>query len=227
MISIRDTARPAHPWATLALILVNLLAYWYAITLGDLRLRQFLDSWGMVPRSVTSFFAGGLSEPGVLVTPLTSMYLHVAALHLASNMLYLWVFGSMVEQLLGWRRYLPFYTLCGLIAAAVQVVASHESEIPAVGASGAIAGLLAAYVVLRPGATIGAIAPRLFYFPDVNLPAALMLGLWLLSQIFGGLVALGPAGSSTAVAWIAHLGGFVSGLVLVLFFRPPRRRTYY
>src|SRR5207249_2153846 len=127
-------------------------------SLGEARLERFLDLWGVVPRNLLGFFSGDELQPGVLVTPLTSMYLHVGALHLASNMLYLWVFGSAVERLLGAKRLLILYTLCGFLALTAQVLTSRDSAIPAVGASGAIAGLLAAYVVLRPGATIAAIA---------------------------------------------------------------------
>jgi membrane associated rhomboid family serine protease len=227
MTTLRYGTRPPVPWATIVLIAVNVLAFWYAVTLGEARLRPFLDAWGMVPRTLYAFFGSGGAHAGVLVTPLTSMYLHVGLLHLASNMLYLWVFGSAVEHLLGRRRYLAFYTLCGLVAAAVQVLAWHDSDIPAVGASGAIAGLLAGYIVLRPGATIGAIAPFLFYFPSVDVPAALMLGLWALSQLFGALAMFSSGVSGGSVAWLAHLGGFLSGLGLIFFFRPNRRRTYY
>ena len=227
MISLRDNSRPRTPIATVLLIGANLLAFWYEFSLGDTRLEGFLDVWGVVPRSLAAFFAGAESHPGVLVTPLTSMYLHVGTLHLASNMLYMWVFGSAVEQQLGRRRFLAFYTACGLVAAAVQVLVWRDSAIPAVGASGAIAGLLAAYLVLRPGATIAAVAPFLFFFPRVDVTAVLMLGLWFLSQFFSGLVTLAPGSSSADMAWIAHLGGFFGGLLLIFFFRPCRRRPYY
>jgi membrane associated rhomboid family serine protease len=226
VISLRDSSRPRTPVLTIVLIVVNLLVYWYGYSLGAGRVDTFLDLWGVVPRSLRAFLEGVESHPGVLVTPLTSMYLHAGFLHLATNMLYLWVFGVPVEQLLGKLRFIGFYTICGLIAAIIQVVASPSSLIPAVGASGAIAGLLAAYVVLRPGATVAALAPVLFFFPSVDLPAVLMLGLWFLSQFFAALAWLGSGGSSANAAWIAHLGGFLAGLVLVLFFRPPRRRAF-
>jgi len=226
-ISLRDGSRPRAPLATGTLLTVNLLAFWYEFSLGEARVERFLDAWGVVPRNVTAFILGGQSHPGVLVTPLTSMYLHVGALHLASNMLYLWVFGSAVEQQLGRRRFLAFYTACGLLAAVAQVVAWRDSPIPAVGASGAIAGLLAAYLVLRPGATIAVVAPFLFFFPTVDVPAVLMLGLWFLSQFLSGLATLSSGASGGGVAWLAHLGGFLGGLVLIFFLRPRRRRTYH
>ena len=227
LVSLRDGSRQRFPVVTLALISANLLAFWYSSSLGEARLASFIDLWGVVPRSVVGFFTGGEGHPGVLVTPLTSMYLHIGALHLASNMLYLWVFGSAVEHHLGRRRFGLFYTCCGLIAAGVQVLATRDSAVPAVGASGAIAGLLAAYLVFRPGSTVAALAPFLFFFPTVDLPAVLMLGLWFLSQLLSGVATLTTAPSGANLAWLAHLGGFAAGLVLVFVLRPPRRRTYY
>jgi rhomboid family protein len=225
-ISLRDASRPRAPIVTAALIILNLLTFWYQFSLGEVRLEHFLADWGIVPRNLAGFFEGIDSHPGVLVTPLTSMYLHVGALHLAGNMLYLWVFGAAVEQQLGRRRFLGFYTVCGLLAAAAQVLAWRESSIPAVGASGAIAGLLAAYLVLRPGATIAAVAPFLFFFPAVDVPAVLMLSLWFLSQFFSGLASF-SSGSIGGAAWLAHLAGFFSGLVLIHFFRHHPRRAYH
>jgi membrane associated rhomboid family serine protease len=227
VISLRDNSRSRVPAVTSALIALNLLVFWYQFSLGEVRLERFLGIWGVVPRNFFGFFGGIESHPGVLVTPLTSMYLHVGALHLASNMLYLWVFGSAIEQELGRKRFLAFYTVCGMLAALAQVLAWRESAIPAVGASGAIAGLLAAYLVLRPGATIAVVAPFLFFFPAVDVPAVLMLGLWFLSQFFSGLASLGAGSAGGGAAWLAHLAGFLSGLVLIYFFRPPRRRAYY
>lgn len=227
VIWLRKAEPTPRPIVTGGLVVANLLAFWYTFSLGEARLASFLDLWGIVPRSVAGFFSGAESQPGVLVTPLTSMYLHVGGLHLASNMLYLWVFGSAVEQQLGRRRFLAFYTLCGLVAAAIQILAWQDSTIPAVGASGAIAGLLAAYLVLRPGATVAALAPFLFFFPAVDVPAVLMLGLWFLSQFFSGLTSLAASPSGGAVAWLAHLGGFAGGLILIFFFRRPRRAYHW
>src|SRR5439155_23187720 len=104
MITLRDASRPRAPFVTFLLIALNVLAFWYEVSLGEARLERFLDLWGVVPRNLLGFFSGDELQPGVLVTPLTSMYLHVGALHLASNMLYLWVFGSAVERLLGAKR---------------------------------------------------------------------------------------------------------------------------
>jgi membrane associated rhomboid family serine protease len=228
MLPIAETSRARRwPAVTYVLLLANLLMFGYELSLGK-QLEPFLDLWGMVPASVAGLVAGDEAHAGVLVTPLTSMYLHVGWLHLATNMLYLGVFGGSVEVLLGRGRFLAFYTLCGLIAAAAQIAAAPASSIPAVGASGAIAGVIAAYLALRPGATIAALAPVLFFMPTVDLPAVLMLGLWFLSQVLSGWAGLsGNLAGTGGVAWVAHVGGFVAGIILVWFFRQPRRRIYH
>jgi rhomboid family protein len=227
MLKLPDGARPRRPLATLALIAINLALYLYLGSLERAGVERFLGLWGVVPLNVWALLAGTDRQVGVLVTPLTSMYLHVEVLHLLGNMLYLWVFGSAVERALGGRAYLLFYSACGLLAAAVQVAAWPDSPLPAVGASGAIAGLLAAYVVLRPAATIGAFAPALFTFRPTDAPPALLLGLWLLSQLLSALLALTAAGAGNNGAWLAHLGGFVGGLGLMLVFRLHRRQEYH
>jgi membrane associated rhomboid family serine protease len=226
MTNVRNSSRPRPPIATAALIAVNLTVYAYTASLGEASVASFAGLWGVVPRSFYEFVAGSNRHLGLLVTPLTSMYLHVQLIHLTSNMLYLWVFGSPVERDLGRRRYLAVYTGCGLAAAAAQVLTQPESPLPAVGASGAIAGLLAVYTVLRPGAIFGAVWPALFIRRNVNVPAALMLGLWLLSLLSSGLLSL-TNGPSNAGAWQAHLGGFFSGLLLMLVFRERVGRAYH
>jgi membrane associated rhomboid family serine protease len=226
MLNARNTRRPRLPIATAALIAVNLSVYAYTASLGEPNVASFAGLWGVVPRSFYEYAAGSNRQLGLLVTPLTSMYLHVQLIHLASNMLYLWVFGSSVERDLGRLRYLTAYTGCGLAAAVAQVLAQPESPLPAVGASGAIAGILAAYTVLRPGAIFGAVWPGLFIRRSADLPAVLMLGLWLLSLLLSGLLSL-ASGPSNEDAWQAHLGGFFSGLLLMIVFRERGGRAYH
>ena len=228
MLPLTETSRVRRwPVVTYVLLAANLLVFGYELSLGR-QLEPFLDLWGMVPASLAGFIEGVEPHPGVLVTPLTSMYLHFGWLHLATNMLYLAVFGGAVEMMLGARRFLFFYTVCGLLAAAALIIAAPGSNIPAIGASGAIAGILGAYLVLKPGTTVAALAPVLFLVPALDLPAVLMLGLWFLSQFLSGWV--GVTGSSSAaaeVAWAAHVGGLLAGFFLVWFFRPPRRPLYH
>lgn len=181
--------------------------------------RVILYSYGMVPAELF-----GLWRPPRIyhVLPpwaklLTSMFLHGGWFHLIGNMLYLWIFGNNVEDVLGRGRYLFLYVLCGSVAALAQAVSSPASHVPMVGASGAIAGVLGAYLLLHPSANVRCFVWIIIFFRIVNVPAWTMLGLWFAMQLFSGLsVASGKPG----VAFWAHVGGFVTGLVLVVVLRP-------
>jgi membrane associated rhomboid family serine protease len=181
--------------------------------------RVILYSYGMIPAELF-----GLWRPPrtYLVLPawakiVTSMFLHGGWFHLLGNMLYLWIFGNNVEDVLGRGRYLCFYLCCGAVAALAQAFASPASHIPMVGASGAIAGVLGAYLLLHPGANVRCFVWIVIFFRIVNVPAWTMLGLWFAMQLISGL---SVAAGSPGVAFWAHVGGFVSGLVLVAVFRP-------
>ena len=151
------------------------------------------------------------------LTLLTSMFLHAGLFHLVGNMLYLWIFGTNVEDVMGQGRFLLFYTLCGLAGAGAQIAADPASSIPMVGASGAIAGVLGAYLVMFPTARVLTLFFFVFFVRVIPIPALIVLGIWLLIQLIN-------AGQITpgGVAWFAHLGGFIAGLILIVFFR--RRR---
>ena len=233
MIPLKDTNRTlSFPAVTLLLIAVNAAVFIYQLTLGSGHvLTGFFYQFGLVPRALLSF--GYWQEAGVLMglAPLfTSMFLHGGWMHFLGNMLYLWVFGDNVEDWLGALRFLLFYLVCGLLAALLQIAVHPGSPIPMIGASGAISGVLAAYLVLFPGARVLTFVPILFFFYLVRLPALIFLGLWFLLQFFNGAVSL-TAGdlSMGGTAWWAHIGGFVSGLVLILKHRRSRRRgrVYY
>lgn len=222
-----ERPRPRFPLTTAALICANVLVFGYEQTLGETRYSGLFGLWGVVPRNLSGLLTGVPPDPGLLVTPLTSMYLHASLLHLVGNMLYLWVFGSIVEREVGRWRFLLFYTLCGLIAAAAQVTAWRDSPIPAIGASGAIAGLLAAYLVLRPGAALGALAPNLFVFRPSETPALILLALWLLSQALSWALSLSAPLPGSTAGWLAHLSGFVGGFFLIPVFRRRRHPAYH
>ena len=233
MIPLKDTNRThSFPAVTLLLIAVNAAVFVYQLTLGSGHvLTGFFYQFGLVPRALLSF--GYWQEAGVLMglAPLfTSMFLHGGWMHFLGNMLYLWVFGDNVEDWLGALRFLLFYLVCGLLAALLQIAVHPGSPIPMIGASGAISGVLAAYLVLFPGARVLTFVPILFFFYLVRLPALIFLGLWFLLQFFNGAVSL-TAGdlSMGGTAWWAHIGGFVAGLVLILKHRKSRRRqiVYY
>ncbi|MCY3758120.1 MAG: rhomboid family intramembrane serine protease [Acidobacteria bacterium] len=233
MIPLKDINRTrTFPAVTLLLIAANAAVFVYQLFLGSGPvLTGFFYQFGLVPRALLSL--GYWQDAGILqgLAPLfTSMFLHGGWMHFLGNMLYLWVFGDNVEDWLGSLRFLLFYLVCGLLASLLQIAVHPGSPIPMIGASGAISGVLAAYLVLFPGARVLTFVPILFFFYLVRLPALIFLGLWFLLQFFNGAVSL-TAGdlSMGGTAWWAHIGGFVAGLVLILKRRKSRRRqiAYY
>jgi membrane associated rhomboid family serine protease len=152
------------------------------------------------------------------------MFIHGGWLHIGGNMLYLWIFGNNIEDIVGHFRFVVFYILCGLIATLAHVLSSPNSQIPMVGASGAIAGVLGAYFVSFPGARVRVLIPILIFFYSVRIPAIIVLGFWFLIQILNASAMPGQMGG---VAWFAHIGGFIAGMVLVKIYRRRRYSTRY
>jgi membrane associated rhomboid family serine protease len=223
MIPIGDSVRArTFPYVNIAIISANLLVFLYEVFLASNINRLFFD-WAVMPAELTDY----LDNPGdhslrVLFTPVTAMFLHGGWFHLLGNMIFLWVFGDNVEDSLGHVRYLAFYLLCGIAATAAQVWVDPNSTVPMVGASGAIAGVLGAYLVLYPRATIAALIMP-FFFWTAYVPAFLLIGFWFFIQLFNGVASIGYAvGASEGVAWWAHIGGFSAGLLLVSLLRPLR-----
>jgi membrane associated rhomboid family serine protease len=225
MIPLRD-AIPAQsfPAVTVLLITLNVLAFLYELSLGK-ALDVFIMQYGAVP--LRFILAGRMDEVSTVERFLpifTSMFLHGGWLHLGGNMLYLWIFGDNVEDRLGHLRFLTFYLACGLAAALTQIYINPTSKIPMVGASGAVAGVLGAYLVLFPHARVLALIPIVFFFQIVELPALLFLGFWFLMQFLNGAISITAANYATGgVAWWAHIGGFASGVALAYLF-PKRKR---
>jgi membrane associated rhomboid family serine protease len=225
MIPLRDAIpSQSSPAVTVLLITLNVLAFLYELSLGK-ALDVFIMQYGAVP--LRFILAGQMEEVSTVERFLpifTSMFLHGGWLHLGGNMLYLWIFGDNVEDRLGHVRFLLFYLACGLAAALAQIYINPTSKIPMVGASGAVAGVLGAYLVLFPHSRVIALIPILFFFQIVELPALLFLGFWFLMQFLNGAISITAATYATGgVAWWAHIGGFVSGVVLGYLF-PKRKR---
>lgn len=235
LIPIRDlNPHERFPAVTLGLIVANALAY--IATASNLLQLSPEDSfrWGAVPCDVVgqcASFSAQLEQAFPSRSPylsvLTSMFMHGDILHLGFNMLFLWVFGNNVEDHLGKARFAIFYLVTGFGAAFAHIAVSADSQIPIVGASGAISGILGGYALLWPRATIISILPLGFFFTTIRTPAWVSLGLWFLVQMFGGLAGLGES-SGGGVAYLAHIGGFVAGLALIFPFsagrgRPARR----
>jgi membrane associated rhomboid family serine protease len=218
MIPLRDSA-PVRSWpvVTYALIAVNLWAFFYELAMGS-ALRGFIETWGFIP---ARYFLLAELDPDNWVARwlpvFTSMFLHGGWTHLIGNMVYLWIFGDNVEDRLGHLRYLVFYLATGASASLAHAFLHPASAIPTVGASGAISGVLGAFVILFPRARVLTLIPLVFlFFYVVELPAALYLGLWFLMQLVSGTLALALAGDAGAggVAWWAHVGGFAVGAAL-------------
>jgi membrane associated rhomboid family serine protease len=207
------------PALTVGIIVVNIIAFAYELLAetGGM-LEQTFYAMGVVPFEVTHNFG-----PAVAFSFITSMFLHGGFMHIAGNMLYLWIFGNNVEDSMGRARFLVFYLLVGSIASAAQVFASPSSRLPTIGASGAIAGVLGAYIVLFPRARIQTLIFLGYFARMAHLPALLVLGFWFVLQLFDGLMSFGGT-QMGGVAWFAHVGGFVAGLLLVRLFTLGRRR---
>jgi len=232
MIPFKDYPGPRRrvPWVTWGLIAANVVIFLYQVSLGPLA-QAFMFAYAMVPVAVVN----GIPQtmlPGVpanlpfhtpepvYLTLITSMFLHAGWLHIAGNMLFLFIFGDNVEDRMGHLPYLVFYLFCGLVASLAQLVIDPSSVIPSLGASGAIAGVLASYLVLFPWARVRTVIFIFVFFTVVTLPAILLIGLWFVLQVFDGVAGLTTVQQGMGgVAYFAHIGGFVTGLVITWLLR--------
>src|SRR5258705_4698625 len=217
------------PVVTWILIATNSLVYLCQNSLSPLELEMFLRDFALIPARYTAGLAYGELTLGDFVPMFTMMFLHGGWLHLIFNMWTLWLFGPTIEDRLGHGRFLVFYLICGVAAAVAHAVFNPTSTVPALGASGAIAGVLGCFIGLFPLARVVVVVPIVFIPLFFEVPAFVFIGLWFLLQLFQGTVELLLPSSSGGVAWWAHVGGFVAGLVLIPFFhRAPRSyRAYY
>jgi membrane associated rhomboid family serine protease len=213
------------PITNVVLISVNVLAFFYELSLGR-GLQRFIMHYGVVPAAVFDWPQTDLPVTAVALPFITSMFLHGGWLHLIGNMWYLWIFGDNVEDRLGHFTYLIFYLLCGIGAGIVHTLLNHNTTVPSVGASGAIAGVLGAYVVSYPFARVLTLVPIFIFVQIIEIPALIVLGLWFVLQFFYGTASLAVTSANTGgVAWWAHVGGFVVGVILIgLFPRKDRPR---
>jgi membrane associated rhomboid family serine protease len=219
MIPLRDTIPTRSvPFVNNLLIAANVLGFLLELAQGA-RLDEFLNAFAYVPARL--FRGGDLGHD--LLTIVTAMFLHGGLGHLIGNLLYLWIFGDNVEDALGHGRYLVFYLACGFAATFTQTLFFPTSEVPNIGASGAIAGALGGYFLLYPRARVVTLVPLFFLFPLIEIPAGLYLFFWFLMQFLMGGSALASAQRGGGVAWWAHVGGFLAGLVLVKLMQPRRR----
>ena len=200
------------PLVVIALVVLNVLAFLFELSQPSGALQSFIQAWGVVPHE----YAVRQDLPPHIPLPFwstlfTSMFLHAGWLHLGGNMLYLWIFGDNLERVMGSARFLLFYLICGIAAGLAQILASGASNIPSLGASGAISGVLGGYLVLFPRNRVRVLTRG----GIMSVPAVLVLGLWIVIQVISGLGTFGNTAESGGVAFMAHIGGFVAGLVLV------------
>jgi len=215
LIPLRDIfPSRTTPVVTLSLIALNVLVFVYELSLGR-GVEAFTLYYGLVPAAFS------------WVAVFTSMFLHGGFLHVAGNMLYLWIFGDNVEDRMGHGRFLVFYVLCGVAAALAQTITAPDSVVPMVGASGAIAGVMGAYFVLYPKSRIVTLVTLFFFWQVIEVPAIFFLGIWFVMQFLSGvgsIVSSVQGGSTGGIAFWAHIAGFVAGISAVVLFRRPERQ---
>ncbi|MBA4394091.1 MAG: rhomboid family intramembrane serine protease [Desulfobacca sp.] len=221
MIPLKDDIpTQTIPLITLGIIILNIGVYIYQLSLPSDKLEIFFLSYGAIPSHLTHPFfrdqAFSQTVPPVL-TIFTAMFLHGSLIHLLGNMLYLWIFGNNVEDNLGHIKFIVFYLISGFFAVFIHTFSDVTSSIPMIGASGAIAGILGAYLILFPRANVSTLFIFIIFFKIIKVPAVLILGLWFLIQLLNA----GEGGGS--VAWYAHVGGFLTGVFLIRSLKPIRR----
>lgn len=212
--------RRSTPVLTIVLIVTNFLVFFHQISLPPKAADAFIYQYGLVPARISEFLAGArhVTASSTLSPLFTCMFLHGGWLHILGNMWFLWIFGGNVEDRLGSTIYLLFYFVCGLFSGLAQTIFSWGSHIPSIGASGAIAGVLGAYVVFFPRSRILTLMPLIIFWFLARIPALVFIGLWFVVQFFSGVSSLSVPNSAEmgGVAWWAHVGGFIMGAVMAL-----------
>lgn len=219
MIPLKDdNPTKTFPVITILIIAINIFVYVSMLTLDDDSARNLVILYGAIPYELMHGF--GLNKGvslSIMFTVITSMFLHGGLFHLLGNMLYLWVFGNNIEDSMGHVRFIIFYVICGSVAVFAHAFINQSSTLPMIGASGAISGLLGGYLLLFPRARILTLLPLGFFMPIVKIPALFFIGFWIAFQIMNSTLSLGKSGDG--IAWFAHVGGFLAGLALIVFFR--------
>lgn len=217
MIPIKDSnPTELFPIVTVLLIVLNVLVFLYQVSLGPVRGESLAMLFSLVPARLFHDVAAPAAAVPAGVTVVTSMFLHGGIVHLAGNMLYLWIFGNNVEDSMGRTRFVVFYLVCGAAAALSHALTDTRSMIPMLGASGAVSGVLGAYLLLYPRARVLTLFTLGFFIRMIEVPALVVLGFWVVFQFLNALLSSGQGGG---VAWYAHLGGFIAGIVLIGLFK--------
>lgn len=219
MIPIRDDIPSStFPYVTISIIVLNIMVFAYELSLGPVSGEGFIYRTAAIPYEVVNFI--DIDPVSFLPPPLTllsAMFVHAGLFHVAGNMLFLWIFGDNVEDALGHIGYLAFYLSTGIVASLAHIISEPGSYMPMIGASGAVAGVLGAYILLYPRAQVNTLIFLFFFVTTARVPAVVFLGLWFLIQILS-------SGVGGGVAWYAHIGGFVAGMAVVALIGPARLR---
>src|SRR5580700_377176 len=231
MIPLRDmTRRRSVPVMTLVLIVINVIVFLHQISLPPAQAEAFVRLYGLVPAKLNLALAGRHYTIADALIPLfTCMFLHGGWLHIIGNMWFLWIFGAKVEEYMGAFIFLIFYLVCGMASGATQLMFSWGSNLPSIGASGAISAVLGAYVVFFPSSRILTLIPLFIIWFTWQIPAIVFIVLWFLVQFMSGIGSLNDprAAALGGVAWWAHVGGFLTGMLLARIIRPAERRAIY
>lgn len=223
MIPYKDD-NPLHivPFCTVLIIAANLMVFIMQLLSGEEGMR-IVYSYGAIPHNITSFNSDQPIHPGLTI--FTSMFMHGGIFHIALNMLYFWIFGNNIEERLGHLRFIFFYLFCGIVAALSHALIDPSSNIPMIGASGAVSGMLGAYILLFPMAKVRTIIFLGFFITIARVPALIVIGFWAIIQVVSGLISQPDAGQG-GVAFFAHIGGFVAGLSTIKLWQPGRIKNW-
>lgn len=227
MIPIRDkTPSQTFPFVNIGLIIINIVVFMYEVSLGQ-EMGTLVQALGIKPANVIWLLNNEPANLPEMVFPFfSSMFVHGGWFHIIGNMWYLWIFGDNVEDRIGHTPYLIFYLLCGIAAGSTHVFFNQTSTIPTVGASGAIAGVMGAYLILYPLGKVLTLVPFFFFITFIDVPALFFLGFWIMLQFVQGTISSTMTQDTAGVAWWAHLGGFVAGAILIFVFRRYRYRSH-
>ena len=220
MFPIRDNIKSTgFPVITVLLIIANFYVFFQELRLSDSGLTKLIHSFGLVPADFFAHFARFPANPDTYLPLLTNLFLHGGWMHIISNMWYVWIFADNMENRMGHINFFIFYLLCGIAANLTHIWIDPSSTTPTIGASGAVSGILGAYLITFPYAKILTLVPIFFFIQFIEIPAMIFLGLWFILQLQSGALSLITAGSN--VAWWAHIGGFIAGILLVKAFVQP------
>jgi len=217
-----DNPTRTFPFVTIGIIVLNIFVFlWQVVSASGME--QVAYSYGAIPHYILSFEKVQPIHPAITI--FSAMFMHGGLFHLGGNMLYLWIFGNNIEDRLGHLRFIVFYLFCGIVSAYAHAITDPDSLMPMIGASGAVSGILGAYLLLFPRATVYTLVFLGFFVTTVKIPALIVIGFWAIIQFINGLISTGLHRGS-GIAWFAHIGGFLIGLVTIKLWLPRRNRQW-